>query len=216
MRKAITLCLAILTANAWSDVAQVNIWTPYPGKDAETYQNAMQAKALHEKMGASVSISQDQNLNMHYVVSFKDWAEYGKFFDAMNASEEWQALWQKISATGAAELTQTFMINVPAPAKANPVSLVFSWDVDAGRTADFIAICQGAMTIHKRLGANPGINVDELGDVHYELTFESWEAWGNYAMKSATDEEWNAYFAKHSENPVATLTKVWRLNLVSQ
>jgi hypothetical protein len=216
MKKAITLCLALMSANVWSDVAQVNVWTPYPGKAAQTYQNAMQAKALHEKLGATVMISQDQDLNMHYVVTFKDWSEYGKFFDAMNASQEWQALWQKISASGSAELTHTFMINNPVVAEAKPVSVVFSWDVDAGRTPDFIAICQGAMPIHKRLGASPGINVDELGNVHYELTFDSWEAWGNYSMKAATDEEWNAYFAKNSENPIASLMKVWRLNSMTQ
>jgi hypothetical protein len=214
MRLAIVLCLILLSARATADVAQVNIWTPYPGKAAEMYQNAIQAKAIHEKLGASVSIAQDQYLNMHYVVIFKDWSEHGKFSDALGSSEEWQAFWQKISAESAAELTQTFTINNPVVAEPKPVSVVFSWDVDAGRTPDFIAICEGAMPIHKRLGASPGINIDELGNVHYELTFDNWEAWGNYAMKSATDEEWNAYFAKHSENPVATLTRVWRINVM--
>jgi len=216
MRKAIVLCLALLSTYGWSDVAQVNVWSPYPGKGAETYQNAMQAKVIHEKLGASVTISQDQDLNILYVVVFKDWSDYGKFFDAMNSSQEWQVFWQKISAEGAAELIQTFTLNNPVVAEAKPVSMVYSWDVDAGRTPDFISVCEGAMPIHKRLGASPGINIDELGDVHYELTFDSWEAWGNFAMKSATDEEWNAYFAKANENPIATLTKVWRLNVMQQ
>ncbi len=212
MRNAIVVCLALFAAQAWSDVAQVNIWAPYPGKAAQMYQNAAEAKAIHEKHGATVTIAQDQDLNMHYVVSFKDWIQYGKFSDAMAASEEWQAFWQRISSDSAADLTQTFMINNPVVATPKPVSMVFSWDVDAGRTADFISICEGAMPIHKRLGASPGINIDELGNVHYELTFDSWEAWGNYTTKAATDAEWSAYVAKHSENPVATLSKVWRIN----
>ena len=214
MRKILLLCLGLLGAQAWSDVAQVNIWKPYPGKTAQTYQNAFGAKAIHEKLGATVTIAQDQFLNIHYIVAFKDWVEYGKFFDAMNASEEWQAYWRQISSESSAELTETYTINNPVVAEPNPVSVVFSWDVQDGRTQDFIAICEGAMPIHKRLGASPGINIDSVGNVHYELTFGSWEAWGSYAMKSATDEEWNAYFAKHSENPVASLTKVWRINVM--
>lgn len=214
MKTSITLCLALLAMQAFADVAQVNIWNPLPGRGPETLQNAMQAKAIHEKLGANVTIAQDQNGSLHYAVIFENWPAYGRFSDAMLASDEWQKFWQRISADPSAELAYTFMINNPVVADAKPVSLVFSWDVQPGRTPLFVSICEEAMPIHKRLGASPGINIDELGDVHYELTFDSWEAWGNYMAKAATDQEWNTFVAKHSENPIATLTKVWRLNVM--
>jgi len=213
MKTAITLCLALLAAQALADVAAVNIWSPLPGKGAQLYQNAMEAKPIHEKLGATVGIAQDQNGNLHYAVSFKNWTDYGRFEDAMGASTEWQQFWQRISKDPTAELAQTFMVDNPVVAAIKPVSLVYSWDVAPGRTAEFIGICQEAVPIHTRLGASPGINIDELGNVHYEMTFDSWEAWGNYTAKAATDEEWNAFLAKYNGNPIATLTKVWRLNV---
>jgi hypothetical protein len=212
MRKGITLCLALLAAQAFADVAQVNVWSPLPGKGAQLFQNAAEAKPIHEKLGAAVSIAQDQNGNLHYVVSFKNWADYGRFTDAMGTSTEWQQFWQRISEDPTAELAHVFMINNPVVAEPKPVSLVYSWDVLPGNTAAFVAISQAALPIHERLGASIGINIDELGDVHYEMTFDSWEAWGRFQAKSATDQEWTAFLARYNANPIATLTKVWRLN----
>jgi len=214
MKKVIALCMTLLAVQAWADVAAVNIWTAYPGKASKMWETAQAAKAIHEKLGATVVIAQDQEGNMHYVVTFKNWADYGKFADALGASQEWQKFWQQASVDPAAERAYTFTIDNPVVAESKPVSMVYSWDVDRGHTADFVAICQGAIPIHKRLGASPGINIDQLGNVHYELTFDSWEAWGNFEEKAATDEEWNAYLDKAGQNPIATLTKVWRINTV--
>lgn len=215
MRKVFLLGLTLLCAGAWADVSQVNIWKAHPGKNAALMESAMRAKAIHEKHGARVTIGQNNDLDMHYVVSFDNWGAYGKFSDTMRTSEEWARFWQDASVDPSGELIKTYMIDTPVAAAAKPVSMVYSWDVQPGRTADFVAVCEGAMPIHKRLGASPGINIDELGDVHYELTFDSWEAWGNYVTKAQTDEEWSLYVAQHSENSVASLVKVWQINVMN-
>ena len=64
-----------------ADIAMVNVWSALPGNSQQLFMNGMEAKAIHEEMGASVSISADQDGDMHYVVSFPDWAAWGKFED---------------------------------------------------------------------------------------------------------------------------------------
>jgi hypothetical protein len=77
-----------------------------------------------------------------------------------------------------------------------------------------VALSEEARKIHERLGASIGINIDELGDVHYEMTFANWEAWGNFQMRVAADEEWNQFWTRANQEPMAELLRVWRINAV--
>ena len=73
-----------VAAGEVGDVLQVFIWESQPGRTAETIEAAMGAKAIHEKAGASVSITVDQLGRMHYVMQFDSWEEWGKFQDTPN------------------------------------------------------------------------------------------------------------------------------------
>lgn len=214
MKAIIVLVSALLCSSAWADVAVVNIWSPFPGKGTQLFQNGMEAKAIHEKMGLTASIASDQDGNMHYALTFENWDALGKFQDSMAGNKEWQAFWQRVNAAPTGELLRSYLIDNPVVAKAQAASMVYSWDVDPGQTGAFVALCEEARKIHERLGASIGINVDELGDVHYEMTFESWEAWGKYQIRAAADEEWNQFWARTSQQPRAELTKVWRVSSV--
>ena len=70
-------------------VYQVFIWESEPGRGNDLFQAAMQAKAIHEKAGASVGINYDQMQRMHYVMSFDNWDAWAKFQDTPN--EEFDA-----------------------------------------------------------------------------------------------------------------------------
>ena len=214
MKAIIALVSALLCGSAWADVAVVNIWSPLPGKGPQLFENGMEARAIHEKMGATASIASDQDGNMHYVVVFDSWEALGRFQDSAATNKEWQAFWQRVSMEPTADLLRSYLIDNPVVAKAQPASMVFSWDVDPGQTPAFLALCEEARKIHDRLGASVGINIDELGDVHYELTFANWEAWGKYQTRVAADEEWNQFWARASKEPVAELIKVWRVTAV--
>ena len=106
------------------------------------------------------------------------------------------------------------MINQITVAESQPASVIYSWDVHQGKTQDFVALSQTSKTMHERMGASIGILVDELGDVHYEMTFPSWEAWGKFQEKAASNKEWQAFYAKTLMDPTANLIKVWRLNAI--
>lgn len=214
MKRITIFLIALLSGGAWADVAVVNIWEALPGKSSQLFQNGMEAKAIHEKLGATVSIAADQDGNMHYAVAFDSWEALGKFQDAGATSEEWQTFWQRVSMEPTAELLRSYLINNPVVAKAQAVSMVYSWDVEQGKTAAFVARSEEARKIHERLGASIGINIDELGDVHYEMTFASWSAWGEFQSRAATDEEWNQFYANALQEPLAELIKVWRIDAV--
>jgi len=212
MKKVVFALFVFVTLQAQGDVAVSNIWSALPGKGSELIQNVMEAKGIHEKMGAEVTLFADQENNIHYVVGFSDWGAWGKFLDSAPDNKEWQEFWQRASEGGAAELTGTFMLEMPIVAKSQPVHMVFSWDVQQGKTPDFIALCQQSKVMHERLGASVGINVDELANVHYELSFASWEAYGMFSQKLAADAEWQEFFAAANAEPTAELSKVWRLS----
>ena len=212
VKKIIFIVAALVCVQLQAEVAVSTIWSAMPGKGTQLLTNGMEAKAIHEKMGAEVSILVDQDNDMHYVVGFSDWVAWGKFLDSMPGNEEWQSFWQRAGEEASAEISGTFMLNVPVVAKSQQVHMVFSWDVQQGQTPSFLALCQQSRKIHERLGASVGVNVDELADVHYELSFENWEAYGKFSENLAVDSEWQEFFRGANAEPVAELTKVWRLN----
>ena len=212
MKKVIFALLILGTVQVKADVAVSNIWSALPGKGSELVQNVMEARAIHEKMGAEVTLFVDHENNIHYVTGFSDWGAWGKFLDSAPDNKEWQEFWQRASEGGAAELSKTFMLEAPVTAKSQPVHMVFSWDVQQGKTPEFLALCQQSKVIHERLGASVGMNVDELANVHYEMSFESWAAYGEFSQKLAADNEWQKFFTAANAKPTAELVKVWRLS----
>jgi len=213
MKKSLFFLLALFATPIVADVAQVNIWKAHPGRTADMYQSAMTAKAIHEKVGATVTISTDQNMNMYYVTIFDTWEDWGKFGGKMAGNAEWDEYWSAAMANPAAELTGTLHVNNPNPAEVKPVAMIYMWDVDRGKTEQFIAQATEAIPIHNALGASASINIDQLGDVHYEMTFDNWEAWGKFVAAAEQSEDWAKFQAKYSQ-PIATLTNVLRLNLM--
>jgi hypothetical protein len=75
------------------DVYQVFIWEPNPGRGADLFQAGVQAKALHEKDGAAVTMHVDQMNRIHYVMNFANWDAWAKFQDA--AHPEFEAFMRK-------------------------------------------------------------------------------------------------------------------------
>ena len=74
-------------------VYQVFIFEPVLGRGSDFFQTAMQAKAIHEKSGARVSIKVDQLQKLHYVMSYDSWDDWAKMQDIPNP--EFQAFMKK-------------------------------------------------------------------------------------------------------------------------
>ena len=80
-------------AGGEGDVYQVFIWEAELGRAPDMFQAGVQAKALHEKDGAAVTILTDQMNRMHYVMNFANWDAWAKFQDADHP--EFEAFMQK-------------------------------------------------------------------------------------------------------------------------
>ena len=87
-------------------VYQVFIFEPVLGRGSDTFQTAMQAKAIHEKAGARVSINVDQLQKLHYVMSYDSWDDWAKMQDMPNP--EFQAFMKKQGDDPKAKLVKVY------------------------------------------------------------------------------------------------------------
>ena len=93
------------------EVYQVFIWEAEPGRVADMMKAGAEAKALHEKDGAAVSIHVDQMNRMHYAMSFADWDAWAKFQDADHP--EFEAWMSKRQQDPTARLVKVYTASSP-------------------------------------------------------------------------------------------------------
>ena len=74
-------------------VTSVTQWKVRQGHFAEFLENAGQAKAIHERLGAQVRVLQSlaggEPQVMGYVMTFDDAVAYGEFTEKLTTDEEW-------------------------------------------------------------------------------------------------------------------------------
>ena len=101
---AITAVFLLASSLAYSAALTVTIWKPIPGKAAAMVESAMAAKAIHEKLGAEVSIALENTGRLHYAVGgFENWQAWAGWVAKLQTSEEWAA-WQTRSSQSPAAL----------------------------------------------------------------------------------------------------------------
>jgi hypothetical protein len=208
------LLLCVVSAGAYGQVLSVFIWDAPPGKDAQMYETAMKAKAMHEKLGAEVFIGTDQRGRMHYGMTFENAVTRGRLTDRLPGDEAWVALMNEASQReGAATLQTVHNLNtvVAGSPETGRVIMVFQWRPDPGRGSEFVGLATRAKQIHEKLGADVSIEADEKGHVFYAMNFASWEAQGKFADALAGNEEWSAFQAEVAKNPVAQQVDTYRI-----
>lgn len=89
-------------------------------------------------------------------------------------------------------------------------SHVTTWRVNPGRGADFLAILAEGKKLHLKMGADQVWVTQHLsggnpGTISYMMVFESAEKWGKFADAASSNTEWQAFWAKHSQNPSAAI-----------
>jgi hypothetical protein len=69
------------------------------------------AKAMHERMGATVNVAQTMSggtaMSIIYMMTCESGAAYGAFLDALGADAEWQEFWLAILADPTATMVST-------------------------------------------------------------------------------------------------------------
>ncbi|RPH45200.1 MAG: hypothetical protein EHM84_09460 [Lysobacterales bacterium] len=177
---------------------------------------AVDSRAIQEKLGATVFIGVSQAGTLHYVVTFPDWGAWAAFTTKMGTSKEWTAFMQKFDvANPSSTQTAVLYVDTPVVAKTLPVTVVYSWDIDykvPGAFDTFMASAQQSVVIHSKLGASPGINIDQLGNVHYELAFDSWASWAKFSAALEKDADWAALIKKANQAPTAEMVNVYMVD----
>jgi hypothetical protein len=207
MKTLIATLLLVVTTAASADVLVVNIWQPLPGQAGTTFQYGQEAKAIHEKLGARVMVAADLTGQMHYGLSFENWAAWAAFGDKLAASADWTAFLDRINANPSAIREEVYMMDQVAPLAVGGVYEVGIWTPNPGRTADTVARAMEIKALHEKAGAKVGVNVDQMGRVHYVLTFENWAAWGKFQDTPNPDVE--ATMARFGRDSSAALTQTY-------
>jgi len=220
MKKLFVFLAAMWTFNAWAaNVSEIRVFKPADGRYMEMMQEGAEARAIQEKLGATVYMGTDQNGNLQYGLTFPDWGAWAAFGAKLRTSKEWAAFIKKVDvANPASTQLQVFYLDTPVVAKTMAVTVVYSWDIDykvPGAFDKFMATSQQAVAIHTRLGGSPGINIDQLGNVHYELAFDSWASWAKFSAALQKDTEWAALIKKANEAPTAELVAVTMIDTYS-
>ena len=197
----------VVSLSAAAQVLEVNIWKPMVGKGPQTYQYAMEAKAIQEKLGATVSVASALDGRMHFALSFEDWSSWAAFGSKMDASKDWAAFLNKINTDPSAELESNYLLNVASPGGDGPVYQVFVWEANPGRVSELIENTLEAKVIHEKGGASVGVYVDQLNHVHYGMSFPSWEAWAK--LQDTPNPEFQNWMSEQNQNPIAQLIKVY-------
>jgi hypothetical protein len=97
MKSIVAAALLLLSCSvAYSAPLGVTIWKPYPGKSAQMVEQAMAAKAIQEKLGATVTIAMENTGRMHYVMNYDNLDHLAKVQDTAN--EEFSAFMERQSA----------------------------------------------------------------------------------------------------------------------
>ena len=84
---------------------------------------------------------------------------------------------------------ESFMLDEPLSGVPGAVYNVFVWQPYEGRMAELFAQAAKASAIHKKAGAGIAINRDQLGRMHYVMSFDDWADMAAFGDKVAASEE---------------------------
>ncbi len=85
-------------------------YRPNPGRIGDVIAKMAEAKAIHEKLGAVVSVNIDELGWAHYVLSFKSWEAQGKFEDSLDGNEAWEAFQAGLAEDPTARLKNVYRV----------------------------------------------------------------------------------------------------------
>jgi hypothetical protein len=85
-------------------------YVPNPGRIGDVLAKMAEAKAIHEKLGATVSVNVDELGWAHYVLNFESWEAQGKFEDSLDGNEAWQAFQAGLAEDPSARLKKVYRV----------------------------------------------------------------------------------------------------------
>jgi len=185
MKYVIAVATLLFSSSLFAQVLAVNTFQPLPGGMPQSLAYAAEAKAIHEAMGAGVSIGVTTEGNMDYAVAFENWEAYGQWLMALNSNERWLAFQAKISGSPSATQIDNRMLTSIAqgtPPGSGALYQVYMWEPGSGAGAvqNLMQGGIGAKPIHENRGANVSVYRDALNKMYYVMTWPDAASWGRF------------------------------------
>lgn len=220
MRRILTALGAVLLLTgslAHAATLTVTIWKPIPGKAAAMMESAMAARAIHEKLGASVTLGLENTGRLHYAVGFDNWTAWADWVAKLQTSKEWAA-WQDNSGQNPAAIQEENYIMDVVPGSSNPVGednpgtvyQVFIWDPPGTGVGPLVQRAMEAKAIHETAGISVGINVDQNFRMHYVMNYKDWAHWAK--VRDNPIEEFQEFMQRQAADPAGELVEVYTAN----
>ena len=211
---AVTAVLLLASSLVQAAALAVTIWKPIPGKAEAMLESAQAAKAIHEKLGADVTIAIENTGRLHYALGFESWTAWADWQEKVASSKEWAAWQARTNANPSAIQEENFQLDV-VPGTQNPVGegspgnayQVFIWDPPGMRTQALVQAAMEAKAIHEKHGVTVGINVDQLGRMHYVMNFRDWKHWAK--VQDTPDPDFANFMLRQAVNPTGELVEVY-------
>ena len=214
MLKNIFFVVALATPLIVSaQVTHVTLWEPLPGKFAEMIAVAKQGVAISETLGTKPALAVDTHNRLHYITSFENWKAWGDFQSKASSNADMQSFIAGYTAKPSAKMLKSFMLNEPLSGVPGAVYQVFVWQAYEGRSEELMAKAIEASKLHLEAGAGIGINVDQLGRLHYVMSFDSWSLWGKF--QDSPTPEWTSYWTTFNEDPPGKVIETYMANQIS-
>lgn len=212
MRLIITTALLFVCSLGQAAALNVTIWKPFPGKDPLMLEQAMAAKAIQEKLGATVTVGLENTGRMHYGIGgFENWQAYAAFIEKLQASEDWAAWQTKAGAEPGSTQEENYLLNtLPGSNVGGGFYQVFIWEPRDAGIGPLVEAGMEAKAIHEKSGARVGINIDQMQRMHYVMNYDDIGHWAK--MQDTPNPEFQQFMDRQSENPSGDLVEVYTAN----
>lgn len=170
----------------------------------------LQAILLQPIAGADVG-------SLAIVVNYADNAAYAAALQQIAADEQWQEFLARVMAAGSAEQDESTLMNdldanfQPSADRPLGVLLATQWRAKDGRLTEFIGKMAESVPHIERMGGAARTMQSVVGrhpmTFMFSTAFADLDAYGAYADRSASDAEWQAFWAAALNDPTADLIR---------
>ena len=151
------------------------------------------------------------------LINYADNAAHVAGMQRVMADEGWQEFWARAASGGSATQVESSIYSdldpafQPQPGRPLGVVLATQWSARPGRLVDFMGNVAASVPHIERLGGTPRTMQCLLGShpmtTMVATTFADLDAYGEYADKIATDDQWQSFWADALADPTAELVR---------
>lgn len=202
-------------------VVSLSVFRTEPGRLADHMSAAAEALGHLRRLGLQAAnlqaISGGDIGTITTSTNYASNADYAASFQRVMADEQWQEFWGRAASGGSAVQVESSLFTdldpgfQPSPDRPLGVILATQWRPMPGRLMEFMGHVAAAMPHIARMGGLARTMQSLIGahpmTVLVTTAFADMDAYGAYADKTASDQEWQEFWAGVMADPTAELIR---------